>query len=180
MQNKNTKETKKIDLHPKKCNICGGLVIYTNNNLIYGKSYGSGKCYLCTQCGSYVGTHEPRPTEALGLLADSQMRTLKKKCHSIFDEFWNCGSNGKQRRYLRNMAYKRLATMMRIPLEECHFGYFDLLQLKKAYNCCQVLKKRSETYTWEHTDVTKKWLEAKAAGDKEIHDHIGSVRIGTL
>ena len=81
MQNKNTKETKKIDLHPKKCNICGGLVIYTNNNLIYGKSYGSGKCYLCTQCGSYVGTHEPRPTEALGLLADSQMRTLKKKCH---------------------------------------------------------------------------------------------------
>jgi len=118
MQNKNTKETKKIDLHPKKCNICGGLVIYTNNNLIYGKSYGSGKCYLCTQCGSYVGTHEPRPTEALGLLADSQMRTLKKKCHSIFDEFWNCGSNGKQRRYLRNMAYKRLATMMRIPLEE--------------------------------------------------------------
>ena len=78
------------------------------------------------------------------------------------------------------MAYKRLATMMRIPLEECHFGYFDLLQLKKAYNCCQVLKKRSETYTWEHTDVTKKWLEAKAAGDKEIHDHIGSVRIGTL
>ena len=76
MQNKNTKETKKIDLHPKKCNICGGLVIYTNNNLIYGKSYGSGKCYLCTQCGSYVGTHEPRPTEALGLLADSQMRTL--------------------------------------------------------------------------------------------------------
>lgn len=41
MQNKNTKETKKIDLHPKKCNICGGLVIYTNNNLIYGKSYGS-------------------------------------------------------------------------------------------------------------------------------------------
>ena len=70
--------------------------------------------------------------------------------------------------------------MMRIPLEECHFGYFDLLQLKKAYNCCQVLKKRSETYTWEHTDVTKKWLEAKAAGDKEIHDHIGSVRIGTL
>ena len=65
-------------------------------------------------------------------------------------------------------------------MEECHFGYFDLLQLKKAYNCCQVLKKRSETYTWEHTDVTKKWLEAKAAGDKEIHDHIGSVRIGTL
>ena len=78
MQNKNTKETKKIDLHPKKCNICGGLVIYTNNNLICGKSYGSGKCYLCTQCGSYVGTHEPRPTEALGLLADSQMRTLKR------------------------------------------------------------------------------------------------------
>lgn len=28
--------------------------------------------------------------------------------------------------------------------------------------------------------LEQKWLEAKAAGDKEIHDHIGSVRIGTL
>lgn len=176
----NTTKTQKIDLHPKKCNVCGGLVLYTNNKYIYGRSYGSGKCYLCTKCGAYVGTHEPRPDEALGLLANKQMRSWKMKCHEIFDEFWKCGSNGKQRRQLRNMAYERLAEMMQIPLEECHFGYFDLLQLKKAYNCCRILKKKSETYTWEHANITKKWLEAKAVGATEIHDYVASVRIGTL
>ena len=28
-----------IDLHPIKCNICGGRVIYTSNTAIYGKAY---------------------------------------------------------------------------------------------------------------------------------------------
>ena len=49
-----------ICLYPKTCNICGGEVIYTTNDKIYGKRYGSGYCYLCTNCGAYVGTHRPR------------------------------------------------------------------------------------------------------------------------
>ena len=67
-----------IDKYPTVCNLCGGKVIYTSNARIYGKEYGSGKCYLCTNCGAYVGTHKPRPREALGLLADAKMRTGKK------------------------------------------------------------------------------------------------------
>lgn len=63
--------------YPKICNICGGKVIYCSNAEIYGVEYGSGKCYLCTKCGAYVGTHKPRPKEALGLLADEQMRKGK-------------------------------------------------------------------------------------------------------
>ena len=38
--------------HPTKCNICGGLVKYIPNKEIYGKSYGSGFCYYCTNCGA--------------------------------------------------------------------------------------------------------------------------------
>lgn len=55
--------------HPTKCNICGGLVKYIPNKEIYGKSYGSGFCYYCTNCGAYVGTHVPQPKVALGILA---------------------------------------------------------------------------------------------------------------
>lgn len=66
-----------MDLHPTVCNLCGGSVVYTSNAEIYGREYGSGKCYLCTQCGAYVGTHKPRPQEALGLLADERMRKEK-------------------------------------------------------------------------------------------------------
>lgn len=77
-----------IDKYPTTCNLCGGKVIYTSNAQIYGKEYGSGKCYLCTSCGAYVGTHKPRPREALGLLADARMRAGKQMCHAIFDSKW--------------------------------------------------------------------------------------------
>lgn len=70
-----------IDLQPTKCNLCGGDVIFTSNAKVYGRTYGSGKCYLCTNCGAYVGTHGPRPMEALGLLADKEMGIPVKECH---------------------------------------------------------------------------------------------------
>lgn len=53
-----------MELKPKICNICNGKVIFTSNSLIYGREYGSGKMYYCTECGAYVGTHIPRPEEA--------------------------------------------------------------------------------------------------------------------
>lgn len=122
-----------INLHPIVCNLCGGHVILTSNSIIYGREYGSGQCYFCTSCKAYVGTHEPRPDEAFGILANAEMRNMKMKCHEIFDRFWKCGKNGKRRHYLRQSTYKRLASDMNISVSECHFGYFDLEQLKTAY-----------------------------------------------
>lgn len=122
-----------VDLHPTKCNLCGGKVIFTSNAMIYGKDYGSGKCYLCTSCGAYVGTHKPRPDEAMGILADAEMREMKRKCHDKFDRLWRFESTRKKRHMLRNMAYSTLAKKMNIPVEQCHFGYFDMDQLEVAY-----------------------------------------------
>lgn len=119
-----------IDLYPTKCNICGGKVIYTENSTIYGKPYGSGYCYLCTQCGAYVGTHEPRPKEAFGILANKEMRDLKMACHELFDRKW---LGKKKARKKRKDLYRWLSKLMNVPEEYCHFGYFDLEQLKKAY-----------------------------------------------
>lgn len=119
-----------IDLHPKICNLCFGKVIYTSNDKVYGKSYGSGKCYLCTDCGAYVGTHKPRPREALGLLADESMRRGKMYCHEIFDSKWKGKPNAQRKRV---ELYFWLSRKLNIPISECHFGYFDIETLRRAY-----------------------------------------------
>lgn len=173
-------EIKKVNLHPATCNICGGPVIYTDNQFINGKAYGSGKCYICTKCGAYVGTDRENPEEALGLLFNQQMRTWKRKCHSIFDKFWRCGCNARQKAQLQEAAYKKLAELMRIPESECNFYYFDLLRLKKAYNCCRSMEKKMVDYTWINENEIKQWLKIKSSKSTKIHDYIGSIRIGTL
>lgn len=122
-----------INLYPTECNICGGKVIYVSNAKIYGKQYGSGYCYLCTKCGAYVGTHKPRPKEALGILANKDMRDKKMKCHSIFDSLWKSEKTGKDRHNKRVQLYKKMAEELGIDVKECHFGYFDLEMLDRAY-----------------------------------------------
>ena len=128
----------KIDIHPTKCNLCGGNVIFTSNSVIYhGREYGSGKCYLCKSCGAYTGTHKPHPTEALGLLANKEMRKMKMKCHDIFDECWKNEPTSKKRHFARKRAYKDLAEKLNISEKECHFGWFDMEMLNKAYEILQ-------------------------------------------
>lgn len=122
-----------INLNPTICNICGGHVIYASNSMIYGKEYGSGKMYYCTKCGAYVGTHEPRPEEALGILGNKEMRDMKMKCHKLFDRKWQNEPTSKKRHIARRNAYKWLADELKISVEDCHFGYFDMNMLNKAY-----------------------------------------------
>lgn len=132
---------------PKNCNICNGVntVEFVTNDKVYGRKYGSGYCYLCTNCGAYVGTHKPRPKEAMGILADKQMRDMKMKCHDLFDATWR---TQKQRR----KAYSELALKLGIPVSECHFGYFDMDMLTKAYNILLESKLESKQKHQEGND----------------------------
>lgn len=142
----------KVNVYPKVCNLCGGRVIYTSNVKVYGKEYGSGKCYFCTECGAYVGTHKPRPKEALGLLANRAMRDLKIMCHDMFDSKWK----GKEKaRKKRNELYAWLAEQMNLPIEECHFGYFDEDLLKKAYAILYQIKDKKLEYD-SHGNICNK------------------------
>lgn len=125
---------KKINLRPSTCNLCKGMVIFTSNALIYGKEYGSGKMYYCTECKSFVGTHKDRPTIALGILANKEMRNLKQSCHDVFDRRWKNEHSLEDRKFKRKLAYKNLANKLEIPVEYCHFGYFNIELLKKAYD----------------------------------------------
>lgn len=98
---------------------------YVSNARVYGSRYGSGWCYLCESCGAYVGTHGPRPREAMGILADKRMRRLKMECHELFDRTWETNAERRER-------YARLANRLGIPVAECHFGYFDAPMLERA------------------------------------------------
>lgn len=128
-----------INTRPEICNICGGKVIYTSNACVYhGREYGSGYCYLCLDCGAYVGTHKPQPREALGLLADAPMRKGKMMCHDLFDPLWKGKKHPKKE---REKWYRWLAAEMNIPIEDCHFGYFNIDQLRQVY---RILKRHAE------------------------------------
>ncbi len=118
-----------VNLHPTVCNLCGGKVIFTSNTILYGKEYGSGKCYYCTKCGASVGTHVPHPDEAYGILSNKTMQMYRKKCHRLFDCLWKGSKNeGK----MRTKLYAWLAYKMRINARDSHFGFFNLEQLKEA------------------------------------------------
>ena len=131
-----------IDLQPTLCNICNGEVEYIQNSKIYGKSYGSGWCYHCKNCGAYVGTNKNKPDEALGILANEDMRKWKQYCHRKFDVLWKGREEfchlGKtypkiEPKMSRGKAYAWLSKVLDIPPEDCHFGHFTLNQLKRAY-----------------------------------------------
>ena len=89
--------------------------------------------YYCTECGAYVGTHKPRPKEALGILGNKEMRDMKMKCHDLFDKKWKNEPTSRKRHIARKKAYKELSEKMQIPVEECHFGYFDIDMLNRAF-----------------------------------------------
>lgn len=118
-------------LVPDNCPYCGAKVIWTSNEILYGKVYGNGKCYYCTGCGASVGAHKNRPKEPLGILATPPMKRWKKLCHSLFDPVW------KSRQISRGELYSVLACKLGIPKEDCHFGHFNEEQLKRAW---QVIK----------------------------------------
>ena len=123
--------TGKIDkvVIPSECPFCGGEVVYTSNAALYGREYGNGKCYMCRKCHASTGTHpHPNEQEALGVLANKEMKELKKQCHALLDPIWK----GETRVMSRGAVYRKLARRMHIPMEACHVGHFDTARLKQA------------------------------------------------
>ena len=113
-----------FDSRPTRCN-CGGTVVYGKMEKFGLRPYQSGYCYICQKCGAYVGTHQNRPKDALGILATGDTRRLRVLCHEEFDKHW-MSTAGKSR------VYYRLSKEMGIKKEDCHFGYMQKDQLVEA------------------------------------------------
>jgi hypothetical protein len=62
----------------------------------------------------------------LGTLADGPTRQARKRCKEPFESLHRSG------RMTRSEAYSKLAKKLGIPVEQCHFGWFDAAQCKRA------------------------------------------------
>lgn len=88
----------------------------------------------------------------MGILANSEMREWRHDCHNMFDLLW---MNQTKKSKARKALYGWLAREMGISYSECHFAYFDLDQLKKAYRILQnavgniVCKEKDGWFYWE-------------------------------
>lgn len=112
---------------PTICRYCGSPVVYTSNAEIYGKEYGTGKCYLCRNCKAFVGVH-PGTDTPLGTLANEELREWRKEAHFWFDRIWKKPT----RITTRYNAYGYLARKMGLSREETHIGMFEIEQCKKV------------------------------------------------
>jgi len=126
---------------PDGCNVCGSFksVILTDSFVIYGTSYGN--IYLCTKCRSYVGVHDNPNNDhgevdaPKGLLADEDMRKLRRQAHALFDPMW------KEGKLSRTGAYKVLMRVTGVDKKHAHIAMLPKEQLIILIN---YLKNRKE------------------------------------
>ena len=109
-----------VPKHPKVCNICGGKVKF--NKCSKEKSR-SGFVYYCTNCYAWVGTSPKNPDEALGELANKEIRGMRVELHRWFDKLWK--NHEERAKY-----YDKLAAAL--GKSECHFSQMTMEELKKA------------------------------------------------
>ena len=105
---------------PTECNVCGGKVKF--NACSKDKSR-SGFVYYCTNCHAWVGTSPRFPKEALGELANKDIRKKRRDLHVWFDKLWK--NHDEREKY-----YNRLAK--ELGKTECHFSQMSMEELEKA------------------------------------------------
>lgn len=110
------------------CPYCGRESEYMDSEIIYGKSYGM--IYICRHCDAYCGVHK-NSDQALGRLANAELREWKKKAHDAFDPIWK--SNLKRRKE----AYAWLGKQIGTPPEYTHIGMMGVNTCKKVVEICK-------------------------------------------
>lgn len=115
----------------KAADLVTGEEIYPHRPDLYSLSF-----WKCPDCDAYVGCHK-RTKKPLGILANAELRKMKREAHSAFDPIW------KNRTMSRTKAYKWLANKLKLNVENCHIGHFNIEQCKKVVEICTVEKQLS-------------------------------------
>lgn len=106
------------------CPYCGGRAYKTNSYLVYGtEKYGDmWVCENWPDCDARCGCHaDGKP---VGTLANEELRTWRKRAHSLFDRLWKGGVD-------RKTAYRLLCQLMGITKEEAHIAKFGIEECRK-------------------------------------------------
>ena len=103
----------------KVCPYCKIPSVLIESKEVYGKDYG--KLYICNKCQAYVGCHKGTEN-ALGRLANKELRRLKMEAHKYFDQLWK---GKKNRKKARTEAYRWLSRNLVIQPEFTHIGMFS-------------------------------------------------------
>ncbi|MEP6727578.1 MAG: zinc-finger-containing protein [Bacteroidota bacterium] len=131
----------------KLCPYCEKESEFVDSAAVYGTSYGM--IYICRPCQAWVGVHEGTD-QALGRLADYELRQLKILAHRWFDpiaieglinEFYTVYIAGIT---TRQKAYHWLASELSIQPAYCHIGMFDVEECKQVIAVCQPIVERYE------------------------------------
>jgi len=119
----------------KRCHYCHNKTQFVDSSCIYGKSYGM--IYICKPCNAYVGVHKGTK-QALGIVANKELREAKKKAHYYFDNLWKRAiKNGRQKKECRSKAYKWLSKQLNIKPKYTHIGMFDVETCNKVIQICK-------------------------------------------
>lgn len=113
------------------------------------------KFWECAACQAYVGCHKAScgqgdGTKPLGRLANAKLRAAKSLAHKMFDPIWKTKAIKRQafdaprcKPLKRKDAYKWLASMLGIAVDECHIGMFNVEQCQNVANLCRALNSKS-------------------------------------
>lgn len=92
---------------------------------------------LCRKCRAWVGCHR-YSDEAMGMLANAELRRLRHQAHTVFDRIWK--EKLKPSRY---NAYSWLSLRMDMPRHLVHFGFFNEEQCRRAIALCEKFLERA-------------------------------------
>lgn len=112
-----------------RCPYCGAKVVFRSADGIYRENHRGTMLYVCSRypkCDAYVRAH-PGTRIPMGVLADPELRKLRREAHYYFDQLHTTGFMTKEE------AYCWLSGVVCAPKDKAHIGYLG------EYYCRQVI-----------------------------------------
>jgi hypothetical protein len=123
----------------KTCRYCllpAVLLRFGDDGYPYQRDYGP--TWTCTPCAAWVGCH-PGTENALGGLANAELRAAKQAAHAVFDPLWQrkITKEGCAKSYARRAGYRWLSEQLGIPYKKTHIGFFNLDECRQVVEVCK-------------------------------------------
>lgn len=111
----------------------------------YPYSWDYGPTWTCIDCQAWVGCH-PGTENALGCLANAELRAAKQAAHAAFDPLWKkkMVKDECSKSFARKSGYRWLSKEMGIPWKNTHIGEFTVEQCLQVVDICTNATKKKE------------------------------------